>query len=315
MAPDIGGAADALASQAAHSASTSTRLGTADEDRDVFHDAIESQGILTAPGTRPLGQVEGTVLSDRGNAASAGQWRQNTQNAGSGNGASAAGGNRQVAANPRPDGVSAVRSRPAAQSARRQQTEAESHIDTYTAVENEYRQSANATTIENRTQVPVNSSLRAYFNHLSAGLTKMRDAVNEDTGAIADQAAYDSGLAEAKGATKDLRDTQSAIDSQTQGERQNQETHRISSGTKWILGAGAVGTTGIALGTGLIAWNNAREATHPASTGGNTTTETNNGNNTINNNSTTNGTTNSTTNAGPTNGNTSNTTNGTMNQS
>ena len=129
---------------------------------------------------------------------------------------------------------------------------------------------------------------------------------------------YDGAFREAADSSTQLIATQRAISEETRGVRNTADTAQIARGTRngiiysGLASAGVAGITG-----GLIAWNNVREATHPASTSGGTN-ETNNGTNTINNNSTTNGTTNSTSNTtnnttGTTNANTSTQTNGTSN--
>ncbi len=126
---------------------------------------------------------------------------------------------------------------------------------------------------------------------------------------------YDNAFREAADSSTQLIATQRAINEETRGAQDTANASEIARGTRngiiysGIASAGVAGITG-----GLIAWNNVREATHPASTSGGTTNETNNGTNTVNNNSTTNGTSNSTSNTtGTTNANTSTQTNGTSN--
>ncbi len=125
---------------------------------------------------------------------------------------------------------------------------------------------------------------------------------------------YNAAFSEAADSSSQLIATQRAINEENRGVQTTADTRQIAVSTRnGIVISGAV-SAGVAGVTGaLIAWNNVREATHPASASGGTTNETNNGSNTINNNSTTNGTSNSTNNNnGPT-GNTTNTTNGTTN--
>ncbi len=161
-------------------------------------------------------------------------------------------------------------------------------------------------------------SIALQQGRLSRAVDNM-EAATDGQGAIrpGQQDRYNSAFREAADSSTQLIATQRAIGEEARGVQNTADASRIATGTRngiiysGLAGAGVAGITG-----GLIAWNNVREATHPASTGGSTTTENNSGTNTVNNNSTTNGTSNSTTNNnGATNGDTTNTVNGTANQS
>lgn len=160
-------------------------------------------------------------------------------------------------------------------------------------------------------------SIALHQGRLSRAVDNM-EAATDGHGTIREgqRSEYDSAFREAADSSTQLIATQRAIGEETRGVRNTADTARIARGTRngiiysGLASAGVAGITG-----GLIAWNNVREATHPASTSGGTN-ETNNGTNTINNNSTTNGTSNSTTTnntTGTSNANTSTQTNGTSN--